>query len=107
MPNEKKYSINQILQQSFTTSPALIDETNHRNNSLGKRKIVSVSSSIHSPVESPAGNINKKRRTISLSSDDDIVEMVPENICHRILKKRSTKQTVISPRKRDELIDQI
>ena len=59
---------------------------------------------LHLHAEHPAKNISKKRRTISLSSDDDIVELLPENGCRRPSKKRSTNH---SSRKRDEFIDQI
>jgi hypothetical protein len=108
MPNDTKYTIDQLVQQSSTSS-ILINEYNHSNNLHSKEKQlpISSSSSISSPLQSPAGNINKKRHTISISSDDDIIELIPENDCQRIGKKRSTKQTIINPRKHDELIDQI
>lgn len=89
MPNDTKYKIDQLLPRSSM----LINEK------------PSPAPSSSSPI--PAGNIAKKRRTISLSSDDDIVELIPENDFHRLTKKRSTKQTNLNPRKRDEFIDQI
>jgi len=99
-PNDTKCTIDQLLQQSSTPS-ILIDE----NSSHVKENILSTSPLVSSPSQSPAGNINQKRRTISLSSDDDIVELIRENDCERIPKKRSTKQIIYSPCKRDELID--
>jgi hypothetical protein len=83
MPNETNYTVDQLLQESSTPSTSTND-TNHRNNSIFRRNIFSISSSSHTPAEIR----NKKRRTISLSSDDDIVELLPE-----ITKKRLTKQT--------------
>ena len=48
--------------------------------------------------------IRKKRRTISVSSDDDIIELLVDQDCQSPAKKRSTtKQKIISPRKRDDL----
>ncbi len=88
MPIDKKYTIDQILQQTSI----LIDDNHHSKNLS---------------LQLPAKNITKKRQTISISSDDDIVELVPETDCQRVLKKRLTKKKVLSPRKRDELIDRI
>jgi len=90
MPIDKKYTIDQILQQTSI----LIDDNNHHH-------------SKNLSLQLPAKNITKKRQTISISSDDDVVELVPETDCQRILKKRLTKKKVLSPRKRDELTDRI
>jgi len=90
MPIDKKYTIDQILQQTSI----LIDDNNHHH-------------SKNLSLQLPAKNITKKRQTISISSDDDIVELVPETDCQRVLKKRLTKKKVLSPRKRDELTDRI
>jgi hypothetical protein len=99
MPNGVNYTVDQLLQESPTPSTSTND-TNHRNNSIFRRNIFSISSS---SSHTPAEIINKKRRTISLSSDDDIVELQPEHNCQRITKKRLTKQTNnISPHKLDE-----
>jgi hypothetical protein len=95
MPDDKKYTIDQLLQRRSTSSILINDNNHHHPNNL----------SFSSSLQLPAENITKKRQTISISSDDDIVELVPETDCQRILKKRSTKQKVLSPRKRDELID--
>ncbi len=93
MPIDKKYTIDQILQQTSI----LIDDNNHHHHHHSKNL----------SLQLPAKNITKKRQTISISSDDDIVELVPETDCQRVLKKRLTKKKVLSPRKRDELIDRI
>ncbi|CAF1039536.1 unnamed protein product [Rotaria sordida] len=107
IPNDTKYTVDELLQCSPTSS-ILADRNNHHDNSCLRNKLSSVSlSSIASPLQTPAENINKKRRTISLSSDDDIVELIPENNCQRTSKKRSTKQTTMNSHKRDESIDQV
>ncbi|CAF4678508.1 unnamed protein product [Rotaria sp. Silwood1] len=107
IPNDTKYTVDQLLQGSPTPS-LLADEDNHHDNSRLRKKRSSISlSSISSPLQTPAENINNKRRTISLSSDDDIVELLPESDCQRLAKKRSTKQTTINSHKRDESIDQV
>ena len=54
-----------------------------------------------------AERISKKRRTISISSDDEIVELVPEINCETPTKRRSIRQSAISPRKHDEISDLI
>ncbi len=92
MPNDTKYNIDPLLQPSTQSSISINEKPLPRSSS---------------PFQTSAGNISKKRRTISLSSDDDVVELIPENDCQRITKKRSTKLTNHSPRKRDEFIDQI
>jgi hypothetical protein len=92
MPNEAKYNIDQHLQQSSTSSTS-IDGNNHRNSSRAKGKLLSASSSNASPSQTSAGSISKKRRTISLSSDDDIVELVPENNCQRLLTFNKTNNS--------------
>jgi uncharacterized protein VirK/YbjX len=102
MPHDTKYSIDQLLHQSSTSS-ILINE----NKSPYKSDLKAQNLSTSSPLQFSAGNISKKRRTISLSSDDDIVELMPENNCQRLSKKRSIKPTIINSRKRDEFIDQI
>jgi hypothetical protein len=104
MPYKTTYTVDKLLQR---TSTLLMNKNNHHKHSRLKGKKLTASPSISPPLESPAGNINKKRRTISLSSDDDIVELLPENDCPKANKKRSTNQIFISPRKRDELNDQI
>ena len=92
MPNDTKYTIDQLLQSSPTSSTP-VDLNNHCHHSQAKDKKTSISSATVS---------NKKRRTISLSSDDDIVELISERDCQPTPKKRSTRQTIISPHKRDE-----
>jgi hypothetical protein len=107
MPNDTKYTLDQILQQSSTPSIS-INKTNHSNNSYFKENNLFISP-ISSPSQSPAGIISKKRRTISISSDDDddVVELVPENDCRSQSKRRSIKQPNLSLHKRDDLMDQI
>ena len=85
IPNGSEHTIDQFLHRSTQSS-------------------ISINKKSSPPCRTPAGNISKKRRTISLSSDDDIVELLPENGCRRPSKKRSTNH---SSRKRDEFIDQI
>lgn len=85
IPNEMKRTIHELF-------PDIYSSTNI-NNSHFKRK---------SPEK-----INKKRRTISLSSDDDIIELISDTDCQASTKKRSTRQSTISPRKHDETYDSI
>ncbi|CAF0858661.1 unnamed protein product [Adineta ricciae] len=80
MPNEVKYTIHQLFPDKL------------------KQK---------TPTKITAERINKKRRTISVSSDDEIVELVPEIGCETPTKRRSVRQSAISPQKRDEISDLI
>ncbi len=82
MPNSTQYTVDQLLQSSISIDEKALPQTT-------------------------AGQIGRKRRTISLSSDDDVVEVPPENDCQRPTKKRSTKSANHCPRKHDEFIDQI
>ena len=80
MPNEVKYTIHQLFPDKL------------------KQK---------TPTKNTAERINKKRRTISVSSDDEIVELVPEIDCETPTKRRSVRQSAVSPPKRDEISDLI
>ena len=82
MPNEGEYSIDQ-LRPSPTRSLTLTEEKISLAVSNGRK-------------------ISKKRPTISLSSDDEVVEVIPEYDEPRNSKKRATKQRQSSPRKRDQ-----
>ncbi|CAF0970907.1 unnamed protein product [Adineta steineri] len=93
VPDEINYSIEQFLQQSFIP-PSLIDINHHNNNNSPLIE----NDTLILPLQSPAEIISKKRRTISLSSDDDIVELIPENDCPPSKKRGSTGQSTISPR---------
>ncbi|UJR25931.1 hypothetical protein I4U23_007279 [Adineta vaga] len=85
MPNEMKYTIQELFPDKYSSINV--------NNSHLKPK--------------SAEKINKKRRTISLSSDDDIVELVSDIDCRTSTKKRFTRQSTVSPCKRSETYDLI
>lgn len=82
MPNDGEYGIDQFL-PSPTRSLTLTEEK--------------ISSAV-----SNGRKISNKRPTISLSSDDEVVEVIPEYDEPRNSKKRATKQRQSSPRKRDQ-----
>lgn len=82
MPNEGEYSIDQ-LRPSPSRSLTLTEEKISSTVSTGRK-------------------ISKKRPTISVSSDDEVVEVIPEYDEPRNSKKRATKQRQSSPRKRDQ-----
>lgn len=108
MPIETKYTVDQIVQGSPTLSNISNVDNNH-NDTCSRKHLSSISSSsyITSPINLPAGRLQVKRRTISLSSDDDVVELVLESECEKASKKKSTKPANFISRKRDETIEQV
>ncbi|CAF1484599.1 unnamed protein product, partial [Rotaria magnacalcarata] len=107
IPIETKYTVDQLVQGS-SIAPILNHLDHRHNNTLLKTHLLSISSSsISSPLHALAETISGKRRTISLSSDDDIVELVPESDCQRVLKKHLLKQPSRNAHISDETIDQV
>ncbi|CAM4952280.1 unnamed protein product [Rotaria socialis] len=106
-PIETKYTVDQLVQGS-SMPPNLNHLDHHNNNTRLEKHLLSISSSsISPPLHALAGTISEKRRTISLSSDDDIVELVPDSDCQRISKKRLLKQPRVNAHISDETIDQV
>lgn len=93
MPREARCSLDQLAQRS---TPLVATNGHRRGYSPAKPK-----TSVKPSLPSNPARVGKKRRTISLSSDDDIVELMTESEHQTPTKKRLARSSASSPRKRD------